>query len=279
MDEEARNGGAAPVVVADSVTTLPGDATGAVLVTGSHGGLYPAAVAARARPAALVFHDAGIGLERAGVAALDVFDRHERPAVAIGHRTARIGSVDDMMARGRVSAANAAAARAGVAAGMAAREAVARLAAAGFGPLEDPPEKPAEARAEERLGGGLRLVLVDSAALVAPSDAGAVVVTGSHGGLVGGDPARALKADARLAVFNDAGIGIDEAGIGRLAALDARGIAAVAVAADTARIGDARSALATGVASRVNRTAAALGATAGRPLRALVDALASDAAR
>ncbi len=75
----------------------------------------------------------------------------------------------------------------------------------------------------------------------APEHVGAIVVTGSHGGLLGGKPETALKYDALAALFNDAGIGIDEAGTTRLAALDARGIAAATVAADSARIGDARS--------------------------------------
>ena len=69
-------------------------------------------------------------------------------------------------------------------------------------------------------------------------DEGEIVVTGSHGGLIGADPKRALKANARLAVFNDAGVGCDEAGITRLAVLDDRGVAAVTVAHTSAKIGD-----------------------------------------
>ena len=85
-------------------------------------------------------------------------------------------------------------------------------------------------------------MLIDSASMVDPlGDAGAVVVTGSHGGLVGGDPARALGVAAFAAAYNDAGIGIEAAGIARLPALDIRGIAAITVAAASARIGEARS--------------------------------------
>ena len=82
---------------------------------------------------------------------------------------------------------------------------------------------------------------LDSASLVGSEHVGAVVVTGSHGGLLGGRPDTALKYDALAALFNDAGIGIDEAGVTRLPALEARGIAAGTVAAASARIGDARS--------------------------------------
>jgi hypothetical protein len=76
---------------------------------------------------------------------------------------------------------------------------------------------------------------------------------------LGGKPETALKYDALAALFNDAGIGVDDAGVTRLSALDARGIAAATVAANTARIGDARSTYEDGIVSRVNARAAALG--------------------
>ena len=106
------------------------------------------------------------------------------------------------------------------------------------------------------LGGGARHV-------------GTIVVTGSHGGLLGGKPETALKYDARAALFNDAGIGIDDAGTTRLAALDARGIAAATVAAASARIGDARSTYEDGILTRVNMSAAALGIAPGVTAREL----------
>ena len=58
------------IVLRDSVTaTEPGDA-GAVLVTGSHGGVYAANLAARARVRAANFNDAGPGKDKAGIAGL-----------------------------------------------------------------------------------------------------------------------------------------------------------------------------------------------------------------
>ena len=113
-------------------------------------------------------------------------------------------------------------------------------------------------------------MLIDSAAMVRPEDADCIVVTGSHGGLVGGDPAMALRTEGFAAVFNDAGIGIDEAGVGRLAALDRRGMAAFTVSASSARIGEARSSFEDGEISRVNETAARLGATPGRRAREIL---------
>jgi hypothetical protein len=119
---------------------------------------------------------------------------------------------------------------------------------------------------------GRPIVLIDSAAMVDPvADVGAIMVTGSHGGLVGGVPAMALRVDGFAGVFNDAGIGIEEAGLGRLAALDARGIAGLTVGAASARIGEARSTFEDGIVSRVNGTAERLGAAAGMPLEPLLE--------
>jgi hypothetical protein len=71
----------------------------------------------------------------------------------------------------------------------------------------------------------------------------------------------------RLAVFNDAGIGKDGAGIAALPLLQQHGIGAVAVAHDSARIGEAASTWDDGVISALNATAAALRARSGVPLR------------
>ena len=90
--------------------------------------------------------------------------------------------------------------------------------------------------------------VVDSITELGPGDAGCVAVSGSHGGI---SSARyALAARPRLSVFNDAGVGKDEAGIAALAFLQARGLAACTVehasarrlkeAADAAREGLAR---------------------------------------
>jgi len=108
---------------------------------------------------------------------------------------------------------------------------------------------------------------LDSASLVRPDDAGAIVLIGSHGG---GPPANALKADCRAAIFNDAGIGIDGAGIARLPVLARRGIAAATVSAESARIGDGRSIWESGIVSAVNDRAAAAGGSVGMTVQDLV---------
>ena len=114
---------------------------------------------------------------------------------------------------------------------------------------------------------------LDSASLVLTEHKNAIVVTGSHGGLLGGKPDTALKYDVLGALYNDAGIGKDEAGISRLPSLDARGIPAATVSAASARIGDARSTYEDGIVSLINKRAEALGLREGISSSEFVTAL------
>jgi hypothetical protein len=120
-------------------------------------------------------------------------------------------------------------------------------------------------------GVGGRVVLMDTITKVDAGDAGAFVVSGSHGGTSSGE--FALAVPLALAVFNDAGIGKDEAGVAALAMLQARGTPACAVAHTSARIGEARDTFEHGLVSRVNDAAHALGLREGRALRATLERL------
>ncbi len=71
------------------------------------------------------------------------------------------------------------------------------------------------------------------------------------------------KSGVRAALFNDAGIGRDDAGVAGLAYLEPLGIAAAAVDHRSARIGDGADTLACGVVTRVNALAADCGVVAG----------------
>ena len=255
-------------LVTDSVTLLPPEAAGRVVVAGSHGGVYSARLALAAGVAAILLNDAGIGLDEAGVAGLVLLQRAGVPGACIGHGSARIGDGADMLARGRISRLNDDAARLGLREGMTAEDAVGGFAAA---ELVIPSAIGQDADALPFRDGPLRVY--DSASEVEAADFGTIVITGSHGGLPGPSDAAAIKTEVRIAAFNDAGVGIDEAGISRLPALDRRGIAGVTVDAFTARIGEGRSTLETGIISRSNRAASALGAKIGKPLADLVSRL------
>ena len=71
------------------------------------------------------------------------------------------------------------------------------------------------------------VLLVDSITQLEPGDAGLVAVSGSHGGVSSAQ--YALAVPLRLTVFNDAGIGKDDAGVAALDLLQAAGRAAVTV--------------------------------------------------
>jgi hypothetical protein len=258
----------APVLTADSITRVGAEAAGAVVVNGSHGGIYAAYAAAKLRVAAAVFNDAGVGRDQAGIAGLDYLAGLGIPAAAVGHQTARIGDGPDMMARGIITHANSPAIAIGCQPGLACRDAAAALQQAGPS-LREPP--PALEAAFLLIDEPPAVWALDSASLVGAEHLGAIVVTGSHGGLLGGRPDTALKSDALAALFNDAGIGIDEAGVTRLPALDSRGIAAGTVAASSARIGDARSTYEDGILTRLNQRSAALGIVPGMTAREFVE--------
>ena len=261
---------AAPIVVADSITRVGPEAAGAVVVNASHGGVYAAYLAAKLHAAAAIFNDAGVGRDRAGIGGLDYLQEFGIAAATVGHNTARIGDGADMVASGVITHANAPAISLGVSPGQSCREAAARLQQA-TPPHRVPPD--AIEAAFQLISEPPEVWALDSASLVLPEHKHCVVITGSHGGLLGGKPETALKYDVLGALYNDAGIGKGEAGVSRLPALDARGIAAATVSAASARIGDARSTYEDGIVSRVNARAAALGLRDGVSAREFVAGL------
>jgi hypothetical protein len=120
-------------------------------------------------------------------------------------------------------------------------------------------------------GPGGRVIAMDSITQVTPEDAGAFVVSGSHGGASSGE--FALEVPLRGAFFNDAGVGKDNAGVVALGMLQARGIAAGTVAHGSARIGDALDGWENGVLSKCNEAAAKLGFVPGASLKSVLSSL------
>lgn len=114
-------------------------------------------------------------------------------------------------------------------------------------------------------GSGGRIILMDSITKVTSDDEGAIVVSASHGGSSSGEFALAIP--LKLVVFNDAGVGKDDAGIAALAMLESRKVAGMTTSHVTGRIGDADDMWQNGVISHVNATAAALGFSAGQQLK------------
>ena len=260
------------VQLADSITKLGPQFRGTVLVAGSHGGSYCGYLAALAGLRGVIFNDAGVGLDSAGIGALDYLQRLGIAAATIAHTSARIGDGADMLARGRISHCNATAKALGCAIDQPCREA-AEIMQRGKAFEGDAPayEETRKLLCEVPV----KIIACDSASLVKPDDADAIIITGSHGGRLAGRPSYGLAVQARGAVFNDAGVGVDMAGTQRLEILEKVTTPAVTVDAMTARIGDARSAWESGIISHINTQAAKRGVTVGMTVPTFVKLLTS----
>ncbi len=258
------------ILVMDSVTKLAPEDAGKILVAASHGGVYAGYLAAKGRAGGVILNDAGGGLDGAGYGALAWADGFGMPAAVVDCMSARIGDGQDMITHGVVSRANLAAHRIGVSVGIGAAMAAGRMAA---GPMwaGDPPDLPESRFVIRDEPGAPKVIGCDSASLILPQDAYQIVVCASHGGLLAAAPTYVLKAKLKAVVLNDAGMGKDDAGIRRIHAAEDMGVAAVAVAAASARIGDARSTWETGRVSCMNGLAAAAGAELGMSTRDFVE--------
>ncbi|MFO1160186.1 MAG: hypothetical protein U1E60_15195 [Reyranellaceae bacterium] len=252
-------------VVVPTVVRLAPEANGAVVVGGSHAAVYAAYLSAKAGARAAIHNDAGIGRDDAGVSGLAWADAHGMAMAAVLSGSARIGDGEDMLQRGIISRANALAEACGVAPGQSAKEAVELLKSARW-------PHPEPALLEEGRSVAGRVVCVDSISLADRRDRARVVASGSHGGVPAGE--MALAFGPKLVLFNDAGFGMEHAGVAGLALLERAGIAAAAVSTMSARIGDGRSTLVDGFLSEVNETACRLGARIGGSALALALAVA-----
>ncbi|CAN5810782.1 hypothetical protein BH11PSE3_BH11PSE3_13740 [soil metagenome] len=256
------------VITVPSVTKLPPTVDGAVLVGGSHGAVYAAYLSAKAGARAAIHNDAGIGREEAGVSGLPWAETQGMAMAAVLSGTARIGDGADMLHRGVISRVNALAAACGVAPGQAVAEAAELLKSAPW------PHAPPPLMAEGRSLAG-KVLCMDSISLATPRDRGRVVASGSHGGVPAGEVAAAFGPS--FVLFNDAGFGMEHAGVAGLQILDQCGIAGAVVSALSARIGDGRSTLLDGFLSEVNTTAHRQGARIGSSALAFALAVAEKA--
>lgn len=257
-----------PVIAVPSVTKLPPDTGGAVLVGGSHGAVYAAYLSAMAGARAAIHNDAGIGRDEAGVSGLAWAEEHGMAMAAVLSGSARIGDGADMLRRGIISRANPLATACGVAPGQPVAEAAERLKTAPW-----PHRKPAPLTEGRFMAG--RVLCMDSISLGRPRDRGRVVASGSHGGIPAGETAAAFG--PQLVFFNDAGFGMEHAGVAGLPILEQAGIAGVTVSTMSARIGDGRSTLLDGFISELNGTAYRLGGRIGGSALALALAVAEKA--
>src|SRR5262245_24338319 len=122
-------------------------------------------------------------------------------------------------------------------------------------------------------GSGGRVILMDSITKVTPEDTGAIIVCASHGGTSSGE--FALEVPLKAVIFNDAGVGKDNAGIAAMAMLQERGVPGATVAHTSGRIGDSMDMWENGVLSHVNAVGKEAGLTTGARVRTVLTELVS----
>jgi hypothetical protein len=118
-----------PVVLMDSISSVTADDAGSIVVSASHGGVSSGEFATRHELGACFFNDAGVGKDRAGIAALAMLEAIGVAGGTLGHDTACIGDARDHWEHGVISHVNDVAAAAGVEPGQRLQEAVVRLGA------------------------------------------------------------------------------------------------------------------------------------------------------
>ncbi len=95
-----------PLLIIDSITQLTPKDAGCIAVSGSHGGRSVSRYAVAARPLLSVFNDAGVGKDRAGIAALDILEEAGLAACTVSHMSACIGQATSTLESGIVSHVN-----------------------------------------------------------------------------------------------------------------------------------------------------------------------------
>jgi len=267
------------IVTVASCSNVRAEHRAQVVVSGSYGGRYNAFNAAKWPVRAVIMNDAGIGKDKAGIVGLEFLDRIDMAAATADAQTCHIGDGDHMLAHGIISHVNRSAAALGCAPGQSVRTCAERLRMASV-PTVVPPSITEGARFVMRdVPGEPALICADFIGMLQPDDAGRIVVTASHGALSGGRPDTVVPQDIHAVFFSDAGVGMDGAGIARLADLERREIVAAATSADSAPIGDSRALYRDGMLSSVNRPASARGARVGMKLADFIESLLATARR
>ena len=253
------------ILVADSYTYCDARVgTGDVYVGASFFGAYCAALALRWGAKALIGHAAGVGKDQAGISGLDFCQRYGVPAAACETLSARIGEGESLW-QGAVGHLNPAAAALGVRLGQPVQEAAEYLLAAPVGRVvhdEATLQAPLTVVAQGPRGSVFCLVSLSLLDRPRPAD---VFCVGSHSGSVLHVFAHTVRPKGVIA--NDAGLAKDDSGIAGLAPLAAEGIAAAAVSAASARIGDPLDTYASGIVSHANPVAAQAGVRPGMTAR------------
>ena len=254
-----------------SSASATAESPGNVIVSGSYGGEYNAFHAAKWKIRGVVLNDAGVGCRDAGIKGLPYLDRIGLAGATADAWTCHIADGEHMLAHGVISHVNQSAAKLGCRVGQSVAACAELMTKGPVISAEPPPISGGKRYVLSDVPGEPKVLALDAAPMLTAEDAGAIAVTGSHAALFRGQPDNVIGPQLLAVFFNDAGVGLDDAGIKRLPTLDERGIAAGTVSAASAPIGDARAGYNEGVISHLNETALAMGGKIGEPLRAFID--------
>lgn len=261
------------VLLLDSLGDIHPDNTRSILVCASHcgdNGTF-ARKLKNSRIKAVFLNNAGIGKNQAGISGLPYYAAEGILACAVDHYSAEIGVAADTWERGIISHTNSIAKEFGILPGDSVQEAVARIINIidktsliqknkSFESLievnKDSKGNKVDLKKQVKVViDGVTITVTDSITFLNESNAGDIVVCGSHGGVSAGHYAQKHKLKAVF--FNDAGIGKNNAGIKSLDSLSDAGILACTVDCMSAEIFNGRDTLENGIISVCNQLAKA----------------------
>ncbi|HEX78441.1 MAG TPA: hypothetical protein G4O03_08590 [Dehalococcoidia bacterium] len=122
-----RRSGERRIIIANSIATIDESNRNDVVITGSHCGINVGEYASNLGVRGVIGNDAGKGRDNAGIAGLEILERHGIPGAAVSTMSARIGNGMSTYEEGIISAANEVARGLGIAIGMSAREAADKI--------------------------------------------------------------------------------------------------------------------------------------------------------
>ena len=258
------------IILLDSLGDLQPNNASPILVCGSHcgdNGTF-ARKLKNCHVKAVFLNNAGIGKNLAGISGLAHYEAENILACAVDHYSAEIGVANDTWESGIISHTNTMAEDAGIQIGKSVKDAVARIINLMDLPTSTQKNKNFESLINEEKENsckvdlkkqiqtqidGVSIAVTDSITFLNESNAGDIVVCGSHGGVSAGEYAQ--KRHLKAVFFNDAGIGKNSAGVKSLESLSDAGILACTVDCMSAEIFNGQDILDNGIITVCNQLA------------------------
>jgi predicted esterase YcpF (UPF0227 family) len=258
------------VILLDSLGDLSPDNTSQILVCGSHCG-DNGTFAKKLKDCnvkAVFLNNAGIGKNQAGISGLPFYAIEGIIACAVDNYSAEIGVARDTWELGIISHTNYLAEKLEIEIDDSVKQAVYKILSVMHQSslaqkelntefiVHEKKDTNAELKKQTQIHiDGVNVTVTDSITFLNESNAGDIVVCGSHGGVSAGHYAH--KHRLKAVFFNDAGIGKNNAGIKSLDFLSDSGILACTVDCMSAEIFNGQDALDNGIISVCNQMAKA----------------------